>query len=685
MARRSAKLAIVRGVVREAQSIPSPAEGEICELETHITSHRDQPLPALLKDVVERVRSLSHAEGAAVAVSDQSGVVCRASTGDAPEVGSRLRSDSALTRECFETGQAVVCEDTEKDCRVHRSIADSLRLRSVVVVPLRTRDSVRGVLEVLSSRPFAFDLNHVAGLQRIAEALAPALAPALPEGPAENVLLSRPEQPGAPKSRVRAYLAAGAIILLLLLLLFFTALRLWQVRRLSSPAPPASTPAESLPPAVGPPDTQAKGTQTRALTADGSSHREFSARTASASLPTETTTSSQPAAGSTTIPPEKPPAAENQAEAAIRPTAPAQSSDVQPGETPSGNANIEPFDLQALSSPAKAPIFVVTTAIPAPVIATRTSPPDFVLDRTLKGHSGWVTGLAFSPDGLRLASGSWDQTVKFWEVSTGQQLGTIARKTKEIQALAFSRDGRWLATENSANTVTLRDATTGQEVRTFPSDQPLGALARNWVYSIAFSPDGRWLASGADDQTVRLWDVTTGGKVRDFRGSRRSVIYVAFSPDGRLLASGDDDKSIRIWDVASGEQVYKLSGHKKPVYAVAFSPNGRWLASASGDKTVKVWDVASGREVHSLTSHGNVVTSLVFSPDGRWLVSGSWDKTIKIWEVETGREVQTLAGHDHSIYSVAFDSRGQWLASGSEDGTIKLWHLAEAVDQSRLR
>jgi WD40 repeat protein len=340
------------------------------------------------------------------------------------------------------------------------------------------------------------------------------------------------------------------------------------------------------------------------------------------------------------------------------------------------------------------PAAILPSAPPMPIRAVTVSHPDFVLEHTLESHAGWVTVVAFSPDGRRLASGSWDQTVKFWDVPTGQELSTVRSKMKGVQALAFSRDGHWLAAENSSDTVMLWNATTGREIHTLPSNKPLDIAGSNWIprsarffrrYSITFSPDGRWLASGVDDKTIRLWDVATGRMIRDLTGLRRSVMYAAFSPDGRWLASGDDDKNIRIWDAPTGQEIRLLSGHKKVIYAVAFSPDGRWLASASADKTVKLWDVAAGREVHTLTGHANIVTSLAFSPDGRWLATGSWDKTIKIWDVQTGLEVQTLVGHDHSIYSIAFDSSGGWLASGSEDGKINLWRSSGSADQTRPR
>jgi WD40 repeat protein/type II secretory pathway predicted ATPase ExeA len=363
-----------------------------------------------------------------------------------------------------------------------------------------------------------------------------------------------------------------------------------------------------------------------------------------------------------------------------------QNIDLVSGNTFRVAARLDPSKLASAVETAQGPNLPDTARTPPVTESTDVSVPGFVLDRTLKGHSGWVTGVAFSPDGLRLASGSWDQTVKFWDVATGQGLGNIADEIKGVEALAFSDDGHWLAAETSSNTVALWDATTGREIRTLPGNQPSGLLSRgNWVYSIAFSPDSRWLASGVDDKTVRLWEVKTGRAVRDLPGLRRSVIYIAFSPDGRWLASGGDGKTIEIWEVASGQEMRRLSGHKKDVYAVAFSPDSRWLASASGDKSVKLWDVLAGREVYTLVGHRNSVTSLAFSPDGRWLASGSWDRTVKIWDVQTGREVQTLAGHTHRVYTVAVDGGGRWLASGCEDGTIRLWRLGGPVGRSPIR
>jgi WD40 repeat protein len=678
------------------------AEIEIGEIERTINENQGRPRSTILKAVIERVRSLTNAEGALIGVCEVWGVVCRASAGKAPDVGSKLQSQPTLTSKCIETGRVVICDETEEDYRPGLP-PTRWRLRSIMVVPIHGQGSVLGVVEALSSRAGAFSMEHVAALERLAQLLAPVL-----------------QREKALETRARKTLAStatgGAGAAALLLVLLFLGFEFHHARRKvpSAAANPAASRAGKRPEMPAPTATR-ETDETQGSKLSDHSQIKVTAPTPSSSL-------SQPGAGPFAALAAKPPETESPAssvvplaalvidgappgaqifvddqlagaigssgEAEVSAFAPGQHRvrvtengyqdyengiEFQAGQTARIVAKLEPVEPPPLTEPAKAPSFAFKAAIPR---MASPSVPDFTLYRTLKGHSGWVTGVAFSADGQRLASGSSDQTVKFWDVPTGQE-STVASKIKEVQALAFSRDGHWLAAENSINTVRVWDAATGRELRRFSSDKPLGVLGSSWVYSVAFSPDGHLLASGLDDKTVRLWDVENGQSLRDLTGGHRSVIYVAFSPDGRLLASGGDEKTIKIWEVATGQEIRTLRGHKKDVYAAVFSPDGRYLASASADKSVKLWDVATGREIRTLTGHGSDVTSIAFSPDSRWLASGSWDKTIRIWDIQTGQEVRTLTGYNHPIYAIAFDSHGHWLASGSEDGTIKLWQLGQ--------
>jgi hypothetical protein len=609
-------------------------------------NERVRPDPAILAEAVERVCAVTGADGAVIALIDHWGVICRASTGRAPAIGSSLKQYSALTRECLETGQVVMCEDAENDSRVRGSVAKSLHLGSTVLAPIVVQGSVAGVVEIFSSRTSAFDSIHIAELLRVALSLGPVVTPE-----------SQEKQPV--QQKVRVLLAVALLIVSVLVFLRTVSHFRWPAAKSSLQA--------AAPDTVATEEKDETSVEKKITDSSAPSAREIGEESKDSLI----TLNSAPAPigrNAALLPDRTPPV--------LSPRMETRSVDTEV------TAELEPFSLPISSQPIEIPI-AVNPAVPSLIKPINSPRLEFVLERTIKGHSGWVTTVAFSVDGQRLASGSWDQSVKIWDVQSGQQLSTVASKMKEVQALAFSRDGQWLAAENSSDAVTLWDGSTGHEIRTLVSNKPLGILGSNWVYSIAFSPDGRWLASALDDKTLRLWDVQTGRALRDFPALRKSVTYAAFSSDGRWLASGLDDRTIRITETSSGREVQRLRGHSKPICAVVFSPGGRWLASASADKSIKIWNVETGSEVRTLTGHKGLVTSLSFSSDGRWLASGSWDKTIKIWEVETGHEIQTLAGHDHSIYTVAFDSGGKRLASGSEDGTIKLWRLnARAANDS---
>jgi serine/threonine protein kinase len=292
------------------------------------------------------------------------------------------------------------------------------------------------------------------------------------------------------------------------------------------------------------------------------------------------------------------------------------------------------------------------------------------LDKSLTGHSSWVDSVIYSPDGRYLASGSWDKTIKVWDVVTGTELRTLTGHSDRVRSVVYSPDGRYLASGSWDKTIKVWDVVTGTELRTLTGHS-------DRVRSVVYSPDGRYLASGSWDKTIKVWDVVTGTELRTLAGYSGWVWSVAYSPDGRYLASGNGDKTIKIWEVATGKELPTFTGHSSVVLSVVYSPDGRYLASGSSDKTIKIWEVATGKELPTLTGHSREVMSVVYSPDGRYLASGSQDKTIKIWEVATGNELRTLTGHSETVFSVAYSPDGRYLASGSGDKTIKIWRVGQ--------
>ena len=156
---------------------------------------------------------------------------------------------------------------------------------------------------------------------------------------------------------------------------------------------------------------------------------------------------------------------------------------------------------------------------------------------TLTGHTDGVRGLAFSPDGTTLASGSDDSTLRLWDVATGDMLTTLTGHTDDVESVAFSPDGTTLAS-GSYREIRLWEVATGDTLKTLTS----------WGYRVVFSPDGTTLASVSGE--IRLWDVATGEMLTTLTGHTSRVESLAFSPDGTTLASGSGDGTVLLWNLA---------------------------------------------------------------------------------------------------------------------------------------
>ncbi|CAD8193189.1 unnamed protein product [Paramecium octaurelia] len=290
----------------------------------------------------------------------------------------------------------------------------------------------------------------------------------------------------------------------------------------------------------------------------------------------------------------------------------------------------------------------------------------------LDGHSHYVMSVCFSPDGTTLASGSYDKSIRLWDVKTGQQKAKLDGHSSCVNSIHFSSDCSTLASGGYDQSIRLWDIKKGKEKAKIVGHS-------STVYAVCFSPDGTVLAFGSGDQSIRQLDIKMGQQKAILDGHSSTVYTVCFSPDGTTLASGSGDQSIRLWDFKTKQQLAILEGH-----SVCFSPDGAALASGSDDSSICLWDVKTGQQKAKLNGHSSCIKSISFFPDGKILASGSHDKFIRLWDVKTGQQKAILEGHSSFVNSICFSFDGTTLASGSFDKSIRLWDVKTGLQIAML-
>ena len=293
------------------------------------------------------------------------------------------------------------------------------------------------------------------------------------------------------------------------------------------------------------------------------------------------------------------------------------------------------------------------------VLGSAGAPPQLLL-----GHSKPVRAISLSPDGTLIASGSGDETIRLWNMGTGQPQGEI-RTGAQVLDVAFGPSGQTLASAGFDNVIRIWTI----------AGAPLRELRGHAgpVNAIAFSPDGKRLVSVSNDKTVRIWEVASGRMLTQVSNFKQDVKSLALSPDGRLMATGGITQTIRIMDATTGQLVREMPGHFFSTSAVRFSPDGKQLATGGEDSDARLWDVATGKELFVMRGHKGGIDALAFSEDGRRLATGSWDSTARLWDTASGSLLQEFKGGSGIMNSLALSRDSQRLITGSGDAKIRIW------------
>ncbi|MBL0323131.1 MAG: choice-of-anchor D domain-containing protein [Ignavibacteria bacterium] len=249
-----------------------------------------------------------------------------------------------------------------------------------------------------------------------------------------------------------------------------------------------------------------------------------------------------------------------------------------------------------------------------------------VLIRTLNGHTNSVFDIAYSPDGSRIATASYDYTARAWDANTGSLIRTLTGYTGWVVGIAYSPDGSRIATASWDRIARVWEANTGVLMLTLTGHT-------DYVLGIAYSPHGSRIATTSNDRTARVWDANTGALMLTLPGHTSGFRGVAYSPDGSRIATVSFDTTARVWDAKTGALMLTLKGHTGPVFGIAFNPDGISIATTSHDSTVRVWDAYTGALIRTLTGHTDWVSGVAYSPDGSRIATASHDNTARVWNI----------------------------------------------------
>lgn len=344
--------------------------------------------------------------------------------------------------------------------------------------------------------------------------------------------------------------------------------------------------------------------------------------------------------------------------------------------------------------------------------AASLTPPDGPLLFSLIGHTNWVRDVVVTADDRFAVSGSWDGSVRVWELDdSGREVHVLKGHEGGVWKVAVSADGRSAMSGSVDGTIRVWNLTDGSERRVLRGHQ--GA-----AWSIALVPNTSLLVSGSLDTTVRIWDWETGEERSVLRGHTGSVYMVVPSRDGTVVASKSEDGTVRIWDVHDGREVHCLDSDNRGVQTRVLALTDRHVLSAADDGSIYVWDISDGSlswrlrepdtgqiwsmvvtpdgqtviagcaagwvvqwrigagdvERRVIRSHNGWVEMLALTPDGRSVLSGADDGLLHLRAVESSA-LSTLSGHGGWLTTAAFSSDGTRAVSGASEGALRVWDL----------
>ena len=321
---------------------------------------------------------------------------------------------------------------------------------------------------------------------------------------------------------------------------------------------------------------------------------------------------------------------------------------------------------------------------------TRNSP-TIIDPPAVAGASGYIGGMALSPDGQKLALSSafgvWLQNIQAGSqpISLDGKEGGQPNGAQVRTPITFSADGKLVLSARCDNYGRIDQSgvphCTSTKISTYDvaTKQLIGSspIIMANADSAVFRPHSQTLATISDANTIQFWEMKTGKLLNEIStGSTETITRLAFSADGNTLATVGKT-SIQLWDVSTGNQrpSSPFTGHTNSITDVTLNHDGSQLAASSMDNTVTVWDVASGKLNlnTTLTGNGQAKESVAFSPDGTMLASGTEQGTILLWKPSAKSTLSQQVVSTGNLNNVLFTPDSKFLLVGRGDGKVLVY------------
>lgn len=301
--------------------------------------------------------------------------------------------------------------------------------------------------------------------------------------------------------------------------------------------------------------------------------------------------------------------------------------------------------------------------------------------KELRGHSGAVSSVCLSVDGKLALSGSYDNTLKLWDIETGNCLRTFKGHQDKVTTVYLSRDKKLAVSGSFDKTLRIWDVETGNCLGTIEGFQ-------RTVTSLYLSDNNQLILSGErrffnGSKNLKLWELETKQCLKEFEGHTQTVYSCCIDENNQFVLSGGGDYVLKLWDINTAEclQIFgKLHiglddavGHKSTVSSVAFTKDS--ILSGSFDNTLKLWNKNTGECLRTFKGHTDRVTSTSVTRDGNFAISSEESQKLKLWELETGKCLRTFQAHSDRITSVSISQDSKLAVSASFDGTLQVWRI----------